>query len=61
MDDKQRVNFKIKDSAKALKCYKDFHENPYLFEGKIKAAIFLIKSEEIFVKYGDSEAKKFEE
>lgn len=54
--DKLRVMFRIKDKEKAKKCYQDFYQSYSIIQGA-KTFIFLIKPEELYVKYGDIEAE----
>ena len=57
--EKLRVLFNIKDKQKSIDCYKNFHESPSkMFEG-FRTVLFLIKPEDIFVKYGDEEADRY--
>jgi hypothetical protein len=39
--DKLRVTFTLRDKEKSLKVFKHYLDNPYLFEGQAKVAIFV--------------------
>lgn len=59
--DRQRVFFVINNKEKAIKCYEDFSFNrDKVIEGA-RFKIYLQKPEEILVKFGDIEAKKYYE
>lgn len=58
--DKLRVNFTLRDRDQSIKIFKHFMENPNLFEGKARAAIFLQKPESVFCRYADIEAANYE-
>lgn len=60
MENKLRIQFKIEDREMAKKCFEDYSYNPILNEERDKATIFYVKPEEIFEKYGDIEAEKYE-
>lgn len=60
-NEKMRAFFTISDKEKAIQCFRQFaHGNSSFFPGA-RLIVFLIKKEEIFVKYGDIMAAKYEE
>ena len=58
--DKLRVTFWVRDREPSIKIYKYFTENKLIMEESARVSIFLQKSEEIFVKYGEIEAEKYQ-
>jgi hypothetical protein len=57
--DKLRVTFWVRDKEPSIKIYKYFNENKLIMDESARVNIFLQKSEEIFVKYGEIEAEKY--
>jgi hypothetical protein len=53
--------FKVKEKQAAKRVYFDLCKNPYIFESNTKALIYLQMPEEVFVKHGDIQAKKYYE
>jgi hypothetical protein len=57
---KMMVKFTVSDKAKASECYLFFSKSKFINQID-RVVIYLNKGEEVFMKYGDEEAKRYED
>lgn len=60
MANKLRIQFKIEDRENAMSCFEAYSYNSRLTPEGDKGVIYYVKPEDIFEKYGDIEAEKYE-